>query len=66
MKNIQLAKILLQRKNLIEIKPKNITYEQDNIEKSLIVSILKNIQSLGFTKNVRKAHYFSGGMDSTT
>ena len=49
MKNIELSKILLQRKNLIEIKPKNITYEQDNVEKSLIVSILKNIQSLGFT-----------------
>lgn len=45
----ELDKILLRRKNLIMVKPNNMEYEQTKTEKALVISGLKNIQSLGFT-----------------
>lgn len=52
MKNLkptELDKILLRRKNMVMFKPADLTYEQSKTEKALVVSGLKNVQSLGFT-----------------
>lgn len=45
----ELDKILLRRKNLVMIKPSDMSYEQSKTEKALVVSGLKNVQALGFT-----------------
>ena len=42
-------KILLRRKHNLIVKPGNTDHEQDATEKALVVSMLKNVQSLGFT-----------------
>lgn len=44
-----LKKILLRRKNLVEVNATNPNYEQTDYEKALLTSMLKNVQSLGFT-----------------
>lgn len=44
-----LKKILLRRKNLVEVNATNPNYEQSDCEKALLISMLKNVQSLGFT-----------------
>lgn len=44
-----LKKILLRRKNLVEVNVTNPNYEQTDNEKSMLIAMLKNIQSLGFT-----------------
>lgn len=52
MKNFEsteLDKILLRRKHMVMMKPADIAYEQSKTEQALIVSGLKNVQSLGFT-----------------
>lgn len=41
--------ILLRRKHLVCAVPKNSEYVQNSNEKALVVSALKNVQSLGFT-----------------
>ena len=41
--------ILLRRKHLLIVEPDNKDYQQDKTEKALVISGLKNIQSLGFT-----------------
>lgn len=41
--------ILLRRKNLLMVKPKDSEYKQSEKELTLVVTIMKNIQSLGFT-----------------
>lgn len=66
MKNFNLTelnKILLRRKHLVMIKPANITYEQSKLEKALVISGLKNIQTLGFTFSkelLKKLFHFTG------
>lgn len=47
MKNVN--KILLYRKNLLIMDCENPEYQQNNTEKSFVITILKNVQSLGFT-----------------
>lgn len=42
-------KILLRRKHLVVIEPNNTEYEQSKTENALVVSMMKNVQSLGFT-----------------
>ena len=42
-------KILLRRKNLLIIEPINADYEQTKNEQALVVTMMKNVQSLGFT-----------------
>ena len=42
-------KILLRRKHLVIIEPNNVEYEQSKTENALVVSMMKNVQSLGFT-----------------
>lgn len=42
-------KILLRRKHLVVIEPNNVEYEQSKTENALVVSMMKNVQSLGFT-----------------
>lgn len=42
-------KILLRRKNLLIVKPINADYEQTKNEQALVVTMMKNVQSLGFT-----------------
>lgn len=42
-------KILLRRKHLVVIEPNNAEYEQSKTENALVVSMMKNVQSLGFT-----------------
>lgn len=42
-------KILLRRKNLLIIEPINTDYEQTKNEQALVVTMMKNMQSLGFT-----------------
>ena len=42
-------KILLCRKNLLIIEPINADYEQTKNEQALVVTMMKNVQSLGFT-----------------
>jgi hypothetical protein len=41
--------LLLRRKHMVIVTPKDKSYVQDKREKALVVSGLKNIQSLGFT-----------------
>ena len=42
-------KILLRRKNLLIVEPVNADYEQTKNEQALVVTMMKNVQSLGFT-----------------
>ena len=42
-------KILLRRKNLLIVEPINADYEQTKNEQTLVVTMMKNVQSLGFT-----------------
>lgn len=42
-------KILLRRKNLLMIKPHDQIYDQTENEKALVVTMMKNVQSLGYT-----------------
>ena len=42
-------KILLRKKHLVVIEPNNAEYEQSKTENALVVSMMKNVQSLGFT-----------------
>lgn len=42
-------KILLRRKNLLIIKPNDQNYDQTKNEKALVVTMMKNVQSLGYT-----------------
>ena len=42
-------KILLRRKNLLIVEPINADYEQTKNEQALVVTMMKNVQSLGFT-----------------
>lgn len=42
-------KILLRRKNLLIVKPTNADYEQTKNEQALVVTMMKNVQSLGYT-----------------
>ena len=42
-------KILLRRKHLVVIEPNDAKYEQSKTENALVVSMMKNVQSLGFT-----------------
>ena len=42
-------KILLRRKHLLIVKPKDGQYQPTENEKALVVAALKNVQSLGFT-----------------
>lgn len=42
-------KILLRRKNLLIIKPNDQKYDQTKNEKALVVTMMKNVQSLGYT-----------------
>ncbi len=42
-------KILLRRKNLLIVEPINADYEQMKNEQALVVTIMKNVQSLGYT-----------------
>jgi len=42
-------KILLRRKNLLIVEPINADYEQTKNEQVLVVTMMKNVQSLGFT-----------------
>lgn len=42
-------KILLRRKHLVVIEPNNAEHEQSKTENALVVSMMKNVQSLGFT-----------------
>lgn len=41
--------ILLRRKNLLIVEPKNADYEQPKNEQLLVVTMMKNVQYLGFT-----------------
>ena len=45
----ELDEMLLRRKNLLIVNPRDSNYIQTPTEKSLVVSTLKNVQSLGFT-----------------
>lgn len=47
--NFKYSEILLRRKNLILIKPNNANYSQNEGEKALVISGLKNVQALGFS-----------------
>ena len=47
--DIEIDKILLRRKQMVMMKPSDMSYEQSRTEKALVVSGLKNIQALGFT-----------------
>lgn len=61
-KSTELDKILLRRKHLVLIEPADMTYEQSNTEKALVVSGLKNVQALGFTFSkelLEKAFHFT-------
>lgn len=42
-------KILLRRKNLLIVEPTNADYEQTKNEQALVVTMMKNVQSLGYT-----------------
>lgn len=42
-------KILLRRKNLLIVTPANTEYQQTKHEKAMVITVLKNVQSLGFT-----------------
>lgn len=42
-------KILLRRKNLLMIEPHDQIYDQTKNEKALVVTMMKNVQSLGYT-----------------
>ena len=42
-------KILLRRKNLLIVEPISADYEQTKNEQALVVTMMKNVQSLGFT-----------------
>ena len=42
-------KILLRRKNLLIVEPINADYEQTKNEQALVVTMMKNVQSLGYT-----------------
>lgn len=42
-------KILLRRKNLLIVEPTNADYEQTKNEQVLVVTMMKNVQSLGYT-----------------
>lgn len=42
-------KILLRRKHLLIVNPGDSEYQQDKSEKTLVITALKNVQSLGFT-----------------
>ena len=42
-------KILLRRKNLLIVEPTNADYEQTKNEQALVVPMMKNVQSLGYT-----------------
>lgn len=42
-------RILLRRKHLLIVNPANKEYHQTKNEKAMVVTILKNVQSLGFT-----------------
>lgn len=42
-------KILLRRKNILIVEPINADYEQTKNEQALVVTMMKNVQSLGFT-----------------
>lgn len=65
MKNFKLTeldKILLCRKHLVMFEPADMDYEQNDTEKALILSGLKNIQTLGFTFSkelLEKAFHFT-------
>lgn len=43
------SKILLHRKNLLIVEPINADYEQTKNEQALVVTMMKNVQSLGYT-----------------
>ncbi len=45
----QTNKILLRRKNLLMVEPANPEYQQRESELTLVVTMMKNVQSLGFT-----------------
>ena len=45
----QTSKILLRRKNLLMVQPFNPEYQQRGSELTLVVTMMKNVQSLGFT-----------------
>ena len=45
----QINKILLRRKNLLMVQPSNPEYQQRESELTLMVTMMKNVQSLGFT-----------------
>lgn len=65
MKNFKLTeldKILLRRKHSVMFEPANMAYEQSKTEKALVVSGLKNVQTLGFTFSkelIEKAFHFT-------
>lgn len=42
-------KILLRRKNLLIVEPENADYQQTKNEQALVVTMMKNVQSLGYT-----------------
>lgn len=42
-------KILLRRKNLLIVEPTNVDYEQTKNEQALVITMMKNVQSLGYT-----------------
>lgn len=45
----QINKILLRRKNLLMVQPANSEYQQSKNELALVVTMMKNVQSLGYT-----------------
>lgn len=45
----QINKILLRRKNLLMVQPSNPKYQQQKNDLTLVVTMMKNVQSLGFT-----------------
>lgn len=45
----QINKILLRRKNLLMVQPSNQEYQQQENELTLVVTMMKNVQFLGFT-----------------
>lgn len=65
MKNFKLTeldKILLRRKHSVMFEPADMAYEQSKTEKALVVSGLKNVQTLGFTFSkelLEKAFHFT-------
>lgn len=46
---IQTNKVLLRRKHLLIVEPNDVDYEQTKTEQVLVITMMKNVQSLGFT-----------------